>query len=241
MDPDRTKSDVLVIDDEPQLRRLLRLTLVDAGYTVREAATGQGGLDEIARLSPDAIVLDLGLPDLSGVEVLKRLRENHAVPVLILSVFGEEARKVAALDAGADDYLSKPFGDGELLARLRAQLRRIKPAVATNTFCFGTIEVDLTRRRVLKAESPVKLTAMEYALLMLFITHRDKALTHRLILRELWGSHAERQTHYLRTYMLRLRRKLEDDLDAPQFFQTESGIGYRFVSSPPNVASIPDA
>ena len=241
MDPDRTKSDVLVIDDEPQLRRLLRLTLVDAGYTVREAATGQGGLDEIARLSPDAIVLDLGLPDLSGVEVLKRLRENHAVPVLILSVFGEEARKVAALDAGADDYLTKPFGDGELLARLRAQLRRIKPAVATNTFCFGTIEVDLTHRRVLKAGSPVKLTAMEYALLMLFITHRDKALTHRLILRELWGSHAERQTHYLRTYMLRLRRKLEDDLDAPQFFQTESGIGYRFVSSPPNVASIPDA
>jgi two-component system KDP operon response regulator KdpE len=241
MDPDRTTSDVLVIDDEPQLRRLLRLTLVDAGYTVREAATGQGGLDEIARLSPDAIVLDLGLPDLSGVEVLKRLRENHAVPVLILSVFGEEARKVAALDAGADDYLTKPFGDGELLARLRAQLRRIKPAVATNTFCFGTIEVDLTHRRVLKAGSPVKLTAMEYALLMLFITHRDKALTHRLILRELWGSHAERQTHYLRTYMLRLRRKLEDDLDAPQFFQTESGIGYRFVSSPPNVASIPDA
>jgi two-component system KDP operon response regulator KdpE len=241
MNPDRTKSDVLVIDDEPQIRRLLRLTLSDAGYAVREAATGQAGLDEIARHSPDAVILDLGLPDLSGVEVLKRLREKHAVPVLILSVFGQEARKVAALDAGADDYLTKPFGDGELLARLRAQLRRIKPAVATNTFCFGAIEVDLTHRQVSKAGSPVKLTAMEYALLMLFITHRDKALTHRSILRELWGPHAERQTHYLRTYMLRLRRKLEDDLDAPQFFQTESGIGYRFVSAPRNGASVADS
>jgi two-component system KDP operon response regulator KdpE len=232
MNNDFSKPEILVIDDEPQLRRLLRLTLEDAGYAVREAGTGQAGLDEIVRHSPDAVVLDLGLPDLPGVEVLKRLREWNSVPVLILSVFGQEGSKVAGLDAGADDYLTKPFGDAELLARLRAQLRRIRPAVSTNTFHFGTIEVDFSLRRVMKSGRPVKLTSKEYALLNLFITHRDKALTHRQLLRELWGPKAELQTHYLRTYMLRLRRKLEDDLDAPRFFQTESGIGYRFVSAP---------
>jgi len=232
MSDDPTKSDVLVIDDEAQIRRLLRLTLEDAGYAVREAATGQAGLDEVARQSPDAIILDLGLPDLPGVDVLKRVREWNPVPVLILSVFGQEGSKIAGLDAGADDYLTKPFGGGELLARLRALLRRIKPAVASNTFRFDGVEVDFTRRRVTKAGRPVKLTSMEYALLKLFIAHHDKALTHRQILRELWGPKAELQTHYLRTYMLRLRRKLEDDLDAPKYFQTESGVGYRFVSEP---------
>ena len=226
-----TKSAVLVIDDEVQIRRLLRLTLEDAGYAVREAETGQAGLREVAREAPDAVILDLGLPDVPGVEVLSRLRLQSAIPVLILSVFGQEGSKIAGLDAGADDYLTKPFGDGELLARLRALLRRIKPAVASNVFGFGDIEVDLERRRVTKHGGVVKLTSMEYALLQLFITHRDKALTHRQILRELWGPKAEGQTHYLRTYMMRLRRKLEDELDVPRYFQTESGIGYRFVSA----------
>jgi two-component system KDP operon response regulator KdpE len=151
------------------------------------------------------------------------------VPVLILSVFGQEGSKIAGLDAGADDYLTKPFGGGELVARLRALLRRIKPAVATSSFRFGRVEVDFAHRRVRKDGQALKLTSMEYALLQLFITHRDKVLTHRQILRDLWGAKAEGQTHYLRTYVLRLRRKLEDDLDAPKFFQTESGIGYRFV------------
>ena len=232
MSADPTKSDVLVIDDEAQIRRLLRLTLEDADYAVREAATGQAGLDEVARRNPDAIILDLGLPDLPGAEVLQRLREWNPVPVLILSVFGQEGSKIAGLDAGADDYLTKPFGSGELLARLRALLRRVKPAVASNTFRFDAVEIDFSRRLVTKAGRPVKLTAMEYALLKLFVTHHDKALTHRQILRELWGPKAELQTHYLRTYMLRLRRKLEDDLDAPKYFQTESGVGYRFVSEP---------
>ena len=232
MNADPTKSEVLVIDDEIQIRRLLRLTLEDAGYAVREAETGQAGLQEVTREAPDAVILDLGLPDVPGVEVLSRLRLRSAIPVLILSVFGQEGSKIAGLDAGADDYLTKPFGDGELLARLRALLRRIKPAVASNTFGFGAIEVDLERRRVTKDGRVVKLTSMEYALLQLFITHRDKALTHRQILRELWGPKAEGQTHYLRTYMMRLRRKLEDELDAPRYFQTESGIGYRFVSEP---------
>ena len=230
MNTDPTKTDVLVIDDEPQIRRLLRLTLEDAGYTVREAETGQAGLNELARQAPAAVILDLGLPDMPGLEVLKLLRAWSAIPVLILSVFGQEGSKIGALDAGADDYLTKPFGGGELLARLRALLRRIKPAVATSTFRFGKVKVDFVKRRVTQGGQVVKLTAMEYALLQLFITHRDKVLTHRQILRDLWGAKAEGQTHYLRTYMLRLRRKLEDEIDAPKFFQTESGIGYRFVS-----------
>jgi two-component system KDP operon response regulator KdpE len=232
MSADLTRSVILVIDDEVQIRRLLRLTLEEVGYVVREAETGTAGLAAVQREVPDAIILDLGLPDMTGVAVLEQLRKTNALPVLILSVFGQEGSKVAALDAGADDYLTKPFGDAELLARLRALLRRIKPAVATNTFRFGGVEVDFARRAVTREGRMIKLTTMEYALLQLFITHRDKALSHGQILRELWGPKAENQTHYLRTYVMRLRRKLEDELDAPQFFQTESGIGYRFVSEP---------
>ena|ERR1051326_3473308 len=226
------KPAVMVVDDEPQLRRLVRLTLEEAGYVVREADTGQKALHELGRAEPDAIILDLGLPDLSGIELLARVRQRSVVPVLILSVFGQEGSKIAGLDAGADDYLTKPFGDGELLARLRALLRRIKPMVASNVFSFGSVEIDWERRRVTRNGHVVKLTAMEYALLQLFVTHRDKALTHRHILRELWGPKAEAHTHYLRTYMLRLRRKLEDEVEEPKYFQTESGIGYRFVSAP---------
>jgi two-component system KDP operon response regulator KdpE len=229
MSLDPRKSDVLVIEDEPQIRRLLRYTLEDAGYAVRDAATAQLGINELARQPADAVVLDLGLPDLSGIEVLKTIRAWSAVPVLVLSVFAEEGSKINALDAGADDYVTKPFGGGELLARLRALLRRIKPAVASSQFSFGTVQVDFGRRRVVKAGQLIRLTRMEYALLQTFITHREKVLTHRQILRELWGAKAETQTHYLRTYMLRLRRKLEDDADTPRFFQTESGVGYRFV------------
>lgn len=229
---DPSRQEVLVIDDELPIRRLLRLSLAEAGYLVREAETGQAGLDELRRAAPDAIILDLELPDSPGDAVLVSLRQQSAVPVLALSGFGNESYKVAALDAGADDYVIKPFGSGELLARLRALLRRVKPAVASNAFCFGSNEVDLGRRRVMKDGRTVKLTSMEYALLQLFITHRDKALTHRQILGELWGPKAEGQTHYLRTYMMRLRRKLEDDFDAPKHFQTESGIGYRFVAKP---------
>jgi two-component system KDP operon response regulator KdpE len=232
MKADPIASEILIIEDEVQIRRLLRITLEDAGYAVREADSGQAGLSEVTCDVPDAIILDLGLPDIPGVEVLSRLRQRSSIPVLILSVFGQEGSKISGLDAGADDYLTKPFSNGELLARLRALLRRIKPAVASNAFRFGPIEVDFERRRVLKEGRAVKLTTMEYALLQFFVMHRDKALTHRQILRELWGPKAEGQTHYLRTYMLRLRRKLEDEIDEPRFFQTESGIGYRFVSEP---------
>lgn len=224
------KTDILVIDDEIQIRKLLRFTLEDAGYSVRETETGHKGLVEIAHKQPDAIILDLGLPDMLGVDVLKRLREWSGVPVLILSVFGHEGSKIEALDAGADDYLTKPFAGGELLARLRALLRRIKQPEENAVVRVGNIEVDLAQRRVIKNGSLVKLTAKEYSLLRLLLSHRDKVLTHDQILKELWGPEAQGKTHYLRVFMMRLRRKLEDEPDTPRYLQTESTIGYRLVS-----------
>lgn len=233
MSPRAAKPEVLVIDDETQIRRLLRFTLEDAGYVVREAETGHQGLVEAAHHHSDAIILDLGLPDTHGLEVLKRLREWSVVPVLILSVFGQEDNKIAALDAGADDYLTKPFGGGELLARLRALLRRAKSLDETPTAVrFGPIQVELTDRKVTKKGVLIKLTAKEYALLHLLTTHRDKVLTHRQILEELWGPDGAGKTHYLRIFMMRLRRKLEDEPDSPRYLQTESNVGYRLVSDP---------
>jgi len=227
------KPEVLIIEDEPQIRRLLRFTLTAAGYAVREAELGQAGLVEAAHRGPDVIILDLGLPDIPGVEVLKRLREWSAVPVLILSVFAQEGSKIAALDAGADDYLTKPFGGGELLARLRALLRRAKSVEELpTTIRFGSIEVSLVDRKVTKNGTFVKLTAKEYALLHLLVTHRDRVITHRQILAEVWGEDAVAQTHYLRIFMMRLRRKLENEPDTPKFLQTESNVGYRLVTDP---------
>ena len=220
--------EVLVIDDEVQIRRLLRVTLEGAGFRVREAEGGEPGLAEAATKRPDAIILDLGLPDVPGLEVLKRLREWSRLPVLILSVRGQEADKIEALDAGADDYLSKPFGGGELLARLRAMLRRVQSPEEESNARFGDVEVDFARRVVTKAGAVVKLTPKEYALLRLLLLHRGKVITHRQILRELWGPKAEEQTQYLRVYMTHLRQKLEDEPNQPKYFRTESGIGYRF-------------
>lgn len=223
---------LLIVDDESQIRRLLRFTLEDAGYAVREADSGRPALVDAAHHHPDAIILDIGLPDMSGIEVLKRLREWSETPVLVLSVFGQEDSKIAALDAGADDYLTKPFGGRELLARLRALLRRIKPADGPATVKFGAVEINLTDRRVTKHGETVKLSAKEYALLRLLATHRDKVLTHHQILTELWGPEAVGQTHYLRVFMMRLRRKIEDEPDSPRHLLTESSIGYRLVSEP---------
>jgi two-component system KDP operon response regulator KdpE len=228
MNPAAVPAEVLVIDDEVQIRRLLRVTLEAAGYRVREAEGGQLGLAEAATKRPDAILLDLGLPDLPGIAVLRRLREWSRLPVLILSVRGQEADKIEALDAGADDYLSKPFGGGELLARLRAILRRAQSPEEESGACFGDVEVDFARRVVTKAGAAVKLTPKEYALLRLLLLHRGKVITHRQMLRELWGPKAEEQTQYLRVYMTHLRQKLEDDPNQPRYFRTESGIGYRF-------------
>lgn len=228
-----TKPRLLVIDDEVQIRRLLSFTLEDAGYVVRDAETGHQGLLDAAHHPPDAVLLDLGLPDLSGVAVLKRLREWTDVPVLVLSVFSQEETKIAALDAGADDYLTKPFHSGELLARLRALLRRVKSTDDPATVAqFGTVEMQLVSRRVFKNGAPVKLTDKEYALLHLLLTHRDKVLTHSQILSQIWGEEAIGKTHYLRVFMMRLRRKIEDEPDSPRYLQTAANIGYRLVMDP---------
>jgi two-component system KDP operon response regulator KdpE len=228
MPAETRRPEVVVIDDEVQIRRLLRLTLESGGFSVRDCESGQVGLGEIAFRRPDAVVLDLGLPDIPGVDVLRRLREWTQVPILILSVRDREDDKVAALDAGADDYLTKPFNGRELLARLRVMLRHAKPDDGISVVRFGSIEVDFTTRVVTKAGAAVPLTAKEYALLGLLVAHRGKVLTHRQILRDIWGPNSEEQTHYLRVYVDRLRRKLEDNPRRPKLFKTVLGAGYRF-------------
>jgi len=222
--------DILVIDDELQMRRLLRITLETAGYSVREAPNASLGLSEATLKRPDAIILDIGLPDMTGIELLRRLREWNQIPVLILSVLGAETDKVNALDAGADDYLTKPFGGAELLARLRVLLRRTQSAEEPRVIQFGEVQIDLGSRLVSKARSEVKLTVKEYALLRMLVLHRGKVVTHTQILRDLWGPQAVEQTHYLRVYITRLRQKLEDDPSVPKFIRTEAGIGYRLLA-----------
>lgn len=220
---------VLVIDDEPQIRRLLRVTLETNGYEVFDAATGQDGITQAAQWRPEIILLDLGLPDLDGVEVLKRIREWSRVPVIILSVRDRENDKIAALDAGADDFVTKPFGGGELLARLRTTLRRSQPQPAEAIFRTSDLEVDLSTRLVRKNGQEVKLTPTEYSLLRLLIVHSGKVLTHRQLLAEVWGPNAVEQTQYLRVHIAHLREKLEDDPARPQFLITEPAVGYRAV------------
>jgi two-component system KDP operon response regulator KdpE len=223
------KTNVLVIDDEVQIRRLLRITLEAAGMLVLEAATGRAGLEEVARCQPDVVVLDLGLPDMGGLDVLRQLREWSRVPVLVLTVLAAESDKVAALDAGADDYLTKPFGSAELTARLRAILRRSSEESEPAVVRFGDIEVDLAARVVRRAGSEVRLTAKEYAMLRMLVVHRGKVVTHGQMLRELWGPKAEENTHYLRVHMTHIRQKLEREPHKPRHLRTESGIGYRLV------------
>ncbi len=225
MNPPRSR--VLIIDDEIQIRRLLRVTLEGAGFEVHEAETGALGLTETASLHPEGVVLDLGLPDLDGKEVLRRLREWSQVPVLVLTVRDTEAETIAALDLGADDYLTKPFRALELVARLRAVLRRRQPAPENTVVRFGGIEIDFVTRIVRRGGQEVKFSAREYDLLRLLAQHGGRVVTHRQLLRELWGPNAEKNTHYLWVYMTHLRQKLEEDPHAPRFLKTEAGIGYR--------------
>jgi two-component system KDP operon response regulator KdpE len=220
---------VLVIDDEIQIRRLLKISLEAGGYRVYEAVNGADGLAEAAQRRPDIVVLDLGLPDMDGVTVLKRLREWSNVPVVVLSVRDRENDKIAALDNGADDYLTKPFSTGELLARLRVAQRHAQPPADEAVFKTDHIEVDLTSRTVKVDGKQVKLTATEYALLQLFVRHAGKVLTHRQILKEVWGPNYVEQTHYLRVYMTHLREKLEKNPSTPELLVTESGVGYRLM------------
>jgi len=219
----------LVIDDEPQIRRLLRVTLEANGYRVFDAATGHEGIVQAAQRRPDVVLLDLGLPDLDGLTVLKRLREWSHVPVVVLSVRDREEDKISALDNGADDYVTKPFNSGELLARLRAALRHVQPQGADAMFRSGNVEVDLAARLVRKRGHEIKLTPIEYALLRLLVSHAGKVLTHRQLLTEVWGANAVEQTHYLRVHVAHLREKLEDDSSKPDLILTEPGVGYRLV------------
>jgi two-component system, OmpR family, KDP operon response regulator KdpE len=220
----------LVIDDEVQIRRFLRISLEASGYRVLEAVTGSEGITRAAQNRPDIIILDLGLPDMDGLEVLRRIREWTATPVIILSVRDDDQGKVAALDAGADDYLTKPFSTDELLARIRVALRHAQPASQESLLHFGDVTVDLSRRSVTLQGEPVKLTPTEYALLRLMIQHAGKVLTHQQILRAVWGPEYVNETHYLRVYFAQLRQKLEVNPALPELLITEPGVGYRLVS-----------
>ncbi|MDB6018956.1 MAG: response regulator [Pedosphaera sp.] len=225
----QTRFSALVIDDEPQIQRLLTITLEANGYRVTTTGTGQQGLAAAAQQNHDIIILDLGLPDINGVEVLKQLREWTQIPVVVLTVHDKEAEKIEALDSGADDYITKPFNSGELLARLRSALRRAdKGSQGEPDFNAGELSVNFASRTVTRKGQTIKLTVTEYTLLRLFIKHADKVLTHRHILREIWGPNHESDTHYLRVYMTRLREKLEADPTKPALFLTEPGVGYRF-------------
>jgi two-component system KDP operon response regulator KdpE len=221
---------VVVVEDEKQIRRFVRTALESEGCRVFEAQSGRQGLTEAATRKPDLVILDLGLPDLDGVEFIHDLRAWSVLPIIVLSARTDENDKIAALDAGADDYLTKPFGVGELLARVRAALRRGatgsggEPVVA-----FGDIRIDLANRNVLRGGAPIHLTPIEYRLLSQLAGNPGKVLTHRQLLRDVWGpSHVE-HSHYLRIYMAQLRQKLEADPARPNHFLTEPGVGYRFV------------
>ncbi|HEV2979468.1 MAG TPA: two-component system response regulator KdpE [Casimicrobiaceae bacterium] len=225
-------STLVVIEDDPQIRRFLRTGLSTEPFRIFEAETGRAGLVEAATRKPDLVILDLGLPDLDGVEVVSELRQWYTRPIIILSARSNEQEKIKALDAGADDYLTKPFGIGELLARLRAALRRAARdagVAAENSIEFGDVRVDLAARRVQRAGSDVHLTPNEYRLLAALVRHAGKVCTHRQLLAEVWGpSHVE-HGHYLRIYMAQLRHKLELDPTNPRFLRTEAGVGYRLL------------
>jgi len=223
---------ILIVEDEPQIRHFLRTTLTAEGYRVIEAETGQRGVIEAATHKPDLVMVDLGLPDLDGVEVVKRIRAWSTLPILILSARSAEADKVAALDAGADDYVTKPFGVGELTARLRVALRHAARGAkqdASASLRFGDIEVDLERRLVRAKDRIVHLTPIEFRLLGCLAKHGGMVLTHRHLLREVWGPSYVDQAHYLRIYMKQLRHKLEPDPARPRYLLTETGVGYRLA------------
>jgi two-component system, OmpR family, KDP operon response regulator KdpE len=221
---------VLIVDDEPQIARALRVALAAKGYDVDTAGNGETALERHASNPADVIVLDLGLPGIDGVEVTRRLRGWSQVPIIVLSVRDAQYDKVAALDAGADDYLTKPFGMDELLARIRAALRRIPEATTgPATLTFGSIDVDLTKRLVRKDGEALHLTPTEYDLLEALVTNPGKLLTHRWLLSKVWGGAYGDESHYVRVYVAQLRRKLEDEPSRPRWILTEPGLGYRWA------------
>ena len=221
---------VVLIEDETPIRRFLRITIASEGFRLYEADTGADGLREAATRQPDLVILDLGLPDMDGLEVIRRLREWTKVPILVLSARGQERDKIAALDAGADDYVSKPFGAGELLARMRVALRHAAESgtePGNSVFSVGDLSVDLGRRQVRVGGVDVRLTPIEYRLLATLVRYAGKVVTHKQLLKEVWGPHAVDQAHYVRVYMAQLRRKLEADPARPRYLLSEPGVGYR--------------
>ncbi len=224
------KPKILLVEDELQIRRFLRVTLNSSGYDLVEAAAAREGLMLAATEKPDLIILDLGLPDMDGLDFTRQLREWADIPVIVLSARGQEDDKISALDAGADDYLTKPFGTGELLARLRVALRHSqsnKSEHNQNICQFGKISIDISKRQVLKDGEELHLTPIEFKLLTLFIKHQGRVLTHKHLLKEVWGDAYLDEHHYLRVYMGQLRHKLEDNPARPKFLITEPGVGYR--------------
>ncbi|MGD9734791.1 MAG: response regulator [Solirubrobacterales bacterium] len=225
---------VLVVDDEPLIRRALTASLDAAGYAVTTAPDGASALSAAALRQPDAVVLDLRLPDMDGVEVCRRLRAWSDVPVIVLSALDAETEKIDALDAGADDYVTKPWSVGELLARLRASLRRAPDGTdGETTVRFGDVEIDLALDTVRRNGEPVHLTPLEYRLLAVLARSPGRVLTHAMLLREVWGLAYQGETHYARVYMARLRRKLEADPSRPRHLLTQSGVGYRLIADVP--------
>jgi len=218
---------ILIIDDEPQIRRLVQLTLEAQGYRVLGASTGEEGLIRLSMDRPELIVLDLGLPDADGTEILQKIRQQSTVPVVILSVRSAEQDIIGCLNAGADDYLTKPFRSGELVARVRTALRHSQRVQEGEKIDVGSLSIDLEARTVKKSGEAVKLTATEYSLLLLFARNAGKVLTHRYILEQVWGGTFAEETQYTRVYVGQLRKKLEDDPSRPTLIVTEAGIGYR--------------
>jgi two-component system KDP operon response regulator KdpE len=228
-----TLSRVLLVEDELPIRKFVRTALTGAEYLVDEAGTGQQALLHAAQTPPDMVILDLGLPDMDGQLVIQRLREWLKAPIIVLSARDQEQQKIKALDNGADDYLTKPFSTGELLARIRVALRHANQSSdgeSNSIFESGELKVDLSARRVFVADREVHLTPIEYKLLTTLIHHAGKVLTHRQLLKDVWGPDQAQETHYLRVFMASLRRKLENDPARPRYLLTEQGVGYRLVS-----------
>ncbi|TAN66497.1 MAG: two-component system response regulator KdpE [Methylobacter sp.] len=223
---------IVVIEDDPQICRFLRTSLSAQGFQVFEAGTGERGIVEVGTRKPELIILDLGLPGMDGIEVIRKVREWSAVPIIVLSARSQESNKIAALDAGADDYLTKPFSIGELLARIRVSLRHTAQLTGDGIetlFCIGDLQVDLSRRSVHIGDREIHLTPIEYRLLTVLIRHAGKVLTHRQLLLDVWGPAYVEHAHYVRIYMGQLRRKLEADPAQPRYLMTEAGVGYRLA------------
>ena len=220
---------ILIIDDETQIRRFLRVALTSHGYDVKDVGTGKEGLDAIAMFSPSLVILDLGLPDIDGLEVVRQLREWSKVPVIILSVKEQETDKITALDTGADDYVTKPFAMGELLARIRAALRHIPGDEEQPVLQFKDLSIDLVHRRITVDDNEIKLTQTEYEIVRNLAINAGKVMTHRSLLRAVWGPSYEKEVQYLRVYIGQIRRKLERDPSRPRHIITEPGVGYRLL------------